>query len=84
MTLLYWDGACEAYWNLEIKMTAIEFLKSSRSSHFFSGTKIQQQSFGRMLKKFDNGKLENIYGKRAKDRKFSDIKDKVIICIKLR
>ena len=55
ITLVNWYGACETYRNLEIKMTAIGFSKSNRSSHLFSGTKSQQQSFGRMLKKFDNG-----------------------------
>ena len=77
-------GACEAYRNLEIKMTVVEFFKSSRSSYLFSGTKIQQQSFGRMLKKFDNRKLGNTDGKRAKYRNFSGIKDKLIRYIKVR
>ena len=36
-----------------------------------------------MLKTFDNGKLENTYGRRAKDRKFSEIEDKLISYIKL-
>ena len=65
-------------------MTSVEFLKSSRSGHLFSGNKSQQQSFGRMLKKFDNGKLENIDVKRAKYRKFAEIKDKIISYMKLR
>ena len=65
-------------------MTAAEFLKSSRSSHLLSGTKSQKQSFGGMLKKFDNGKLEEPDGNITKDRKFSKIKDKLISYIKLR
>ena len=64
-------------------MTAVEFLKTSRSSHLFSGTKSQQQSFERMINVLDNGKLENTDGKKAKYRKFSDIKDKIISYIKL-
>ena len=40
-------------------MTAAERLKSIRSNHLFSGTKIQQQAFGRILIFFDNGDLEN-------------------------
>ena len=59
-------------------MTSVEFLKSIRSSQLFSGTKSQQQSFGRMQICFDNGKLGNTYGKRAKDRKFADTKEKLI------
>ena len=50
----------------------------------FSGIIIQQQSLGGMLKKFDNEKQENIDVKRAKYRKFSDIKDKITSYIKLR
>ena len=73
ITLGDWYGACEAYRNLEIKMTAVEFLTSIRSSHLFSGTKSQKQSFGRTLKEIDNGKLENTDGKRAKDIKLADI-----------
>ena len=37
-----------------------------------------------MLKRFDNGILENTYGKRYKDRNFSDIKDKPIKYTKIR
>ena len=37
-----------------------------------------------MIKKFDNGKLKKIDGKRAKDRKFPDIEDKLISYNKLR
>ena len=37
-----------------------------------------------MLKEFDNDKLENTDGKRAKYRKFTDIEDKLISYIKLR
>ena len=73
ITLGDWYGACEAYRNLEIKMTAVEFLTSIRSSHLFSDTKSQKQSFGRTLKEIDNGKLENTDGKRAKDIKLADI-----------
>ena len=43
INLGYWYGICEAYSNIEIKMTAVDFLKSSRSSHLLSGTKSQQQ-----------------------------------------
>ena len=65
-------------------MTHVEFLRSIISSHLFYCNKTQQQSFGRILKKFDNGKLENTDGKRAKDGKFADIEDKLISYIKLR
>ena len=64
-------------------MTVVEFLKSSRSRHFFSGTKIQQQSLGRMLKTVENGKIVNIDGKRAKYIKFSDTEEKLIRYIKI-
>ena len=64
-------------------MTDVEFLKPSRSSHLFSGAKSQKQSFGRMTKNLDNGKLENTDEKRAKNRKFSDIEEKIISYIKL-
>ena len=37
-----------------------------------------------MLKRFDNGKLENIDGKTAKDMSFDDIEDNLISYIKLR
>ena len=37
-----------------------------------------------MLKRFDNGKLENTDGKRAKDIKFAGIEDKLISYTKLR
>ena len=52
-------------------MTAVEFFKSSRYSHLFSGTKGHQQSFWRTLNTFDNEKLENTYGKRSKYRNFA-------------
>ena len=65
-------------------MTAAERLKSIRSNHLFSGTKIQQQAFGRILIFFDNGDLENTNGKRAKNRKFADIEDKLSSYTKLR
>ena len=37
-----------------------------------------------MQKKFENGKLENTYGDKTKDRKFADIEDKIISYIRLR
>ena len=65
-------------------MTGVKILKPSRSSHLFYETKSQEQSFGEMLKKFDNWKLENRDGKRPKDRGCSDIKDKLFSCTKIR
>ena len=58
ITLGDWYGSCEAYSNIGIRITSVRFFKSSRSSHLFSGTKIQQQSFGRMLKSLIMGNLK--------------------------
>ena len=75
----YWCGAYEAYINIEIKMPAVGFFKSSRYSHLFYGTKSQQQSFGGILKRFDNGKLENTDLKRAKNIKLLTSKTNLLV-----
>ena len=65
-------------------MTDVGFLNSIRYCHFFSGTKIQQQSFWRMPKQIENGKLENTDRNIDKDRNFSYIEYKLISYIKIR
>ena len=55
-----WYLACEAYRALASqgsKMKRSSFLKSSHFSAWFTGTKSEEQYFGRFLVKFDNGKF---------------------------
>ena len=55
-----WYLACEAYQKMEIqdiKMKRISFLDSSHCTVCFTGTKSEEQYFGRFLVKFDNGKF---------------------------
>ena len=57
-------------------MKKAEFLRSKRSSPKLSGTKSQQQGFGKMLKKYREGKLSNSEAKREKSRKYIEVEKK--------
>ena len=79
-----WYNACQTYRGLEVKMKQAEFLRSDLSSSKFTKcTRSQQQSFGRMLKKYDDGVLKPHEGKRDKIRKYITIEKKMIDFIRL-
>ena len=54
ITVAEWWGVCDSYRKATLKMSKTSFLKSSMTSQKFSGSKSQQQSFGRYLKRYDN------------------------------
>ena len=82
-----WSLACEAYRKLasqDVKMKRSSFLNSSHCAACFTGTKSEEQSFGRFLVKFDNGKLEASAVIRGHSRKCAEIEKKLIQYLDLR
>jgi len=75
-----WYHACKKYRELDgsVKMSHTEFLRSDQTEKVFTSTRSQRQSFGRWLKKYDDGSLQDSSAKREKIRKFTEIEDKLI------
>jgi hypothetical protein len=65
------------------RMSNVQFLKSSESGEVFTGTASQQTSFGRYLKKFENGELESSSKKRCRESKYKVLEDKLVKYIHL-
>ena len=75
-----WYLACQAYQKLtsqDIKMKKSSFLNSSHCTACFIGTKSLEQSFGRFLVNFDNGKFEASAVMQGRSRKCFEIEKKL-------
>lgn len=85
LTLNQWYEVCEIYRKkLKVKMSMAQFLKSDHTSKQFDGRKSQQVSFGKYLKKFDNGELKPIPMKRQRERKYVQVEQKLKMYLNLR
>ena len=85
LTLNHWYEVCEIYRKkLKVKMSLAQFLKSDHTSEQFDGSKSQQVSFGKYLKKFDNGELKPIPMKRQRERKYVQVEQKLKMYLNLR
>ena len=76
-----WYLACEAYQTMasqDIKMKRIYFLKFSHCAAWFTGTKSEEQYFGRFIIKFDNRQLEASVVMRGRSYKYVEIEKKLI------
>ena len=65
-------------------MNRSSFLNSSQCADCFTGKKIEEQSFGRFLVKFDNGQLEASAVMRGHRHKYVEIEKKIIQYLDLR
>ena len=82
-----WHLACKAYQKLAsqyINMKRRYFLNYSHFSACFSGTKSEEQYFGRFLVTFVNGKLEESAVIRGRSCKYVEIDKKLIQYLDLR
>lgn len=71
--------------NLKLKMKILEFLRSSLSGSMLNGSRSEQNSFGKYLKRFNEGKLENLQGRRrCRKRSYVDVEGKLVQYLKLR
>ena len=76
-----WYHACKKYRELEggsVKMSHTEFLRSDQTENAFTNTISQRQAFGRWLKKYDDGSLQDSSAKREKIGKFTEIEDQLL------
>ena len=76
-----WYHACKKYRELEggsVKMSHTEFLRSDQTEQVFTNTISQRQAFGRWLKKYDDGSLQDSSAKREKIGKFTEIEDQLL------
>ena len=78
ITLVYLYGPCESYSNIESKMTAVEFFKSSRSSHFFLGPKSRNNHLGGRFKTLIMGNLKTQMERELKIESFLTLKTKLL------
>ena len=79
-TMEDWYHACQKFLECKKKngfLTRKAFLESKASGDKFSGHLIEQQSFGRYLKKFENGELKPTNQKRSRQRRFKSIEEKM-------
>ena len=75
----WWDVCCDWYQKLKIKMNQAAFLRSTKTSEKFTGTKSQQQSFRKFLKKYDNEPLWRPSKKfKTHKRHFVPLEEKLI------
>mmetsp|Transcript_4384 Transcript_4384/g.5707 ORF Transcript_4384/g.5707 Transcript_4384/m.5707 type:complete len:339 (-) Transcript_4384:24-1040(-) len=85
LTLNHWYEVCDIFRNkLKVKMSMAQFLKSNHTSNLFDGSKSQQVSFGKYLKKFDNNELKPVAMKRQRDRKYIQVEEKLKVYLNLR
>ena len=77
-----WYHACKKYRELDgssVKMMShAEFLRSDQTEKVFTNTISQRQAFGRWLKKYDDGSLQDSNAKREKIGKFTEIEEKLL------
>jgi hypothetical protein len=77
-----WYHACKKYRELadgSVKMMShAEFLRSDQTEKVFTSTISQRQAFGRWLKKYDDGSLQDSSAKREKIGKFTEIEDQLL------
>ena len=84
LTVGYWYVACETYMNLKVKMGQSEFLRSPLSGNVLTGTRSEQGSFGKKLRSFKSGSLENTKARRIRKRGYKVIENKLVQYLKLR
>jgi hypothetical protein len=60
------------------QMTNAQFLKSAMSGTDFTGTRSEQVSFGKYLRKYQNGELKPTSKKRIRKRKYKAMEDKLV------
>ena len=85
LTLNHWYEACDTFRKkLKVKMSMAQFLKSSHTCDLFDGSKSQQVSFGKYLKKYDNNELKPIAMKRQRERKYVQVEEKLKAYLNLR
>ncbi|OEU12804.1 hypothetical protein FRACYDRAFT_244079 [Fragilariopsis cylindrus CCMP1102] len=77
-----WYHACKKYRELlvdgSVKMSHSQFLRSDQTEQVFTNTISQRQAFGRWLKKYDDGSLQDSSAKREKIGKFTEIEDQLL------
>ena len=84
-----WYTACKTYKELTSDgkgkgLTKASFLRSDASGSKFSGTQSEQQSFSKMMQKYENGTLSNLKVKRMRAGKYEDVENKFIEYLGLR
>ena len=70
--------------NLKVKMGQSEFLRSPLSGNVLTGTRSEQGSFGKKLRSFKSGSLENTKARRIRKRGYKVIENKLVQYLKLR
>lgn len=74
-----WWHVCDGYRKSKVKMNKTALLKSTNTSDKFTGTKSQQQSFGRYLEKYDSDPAWRPVKKfKTHKRLFEPLEDKLI------
>jgi len=68
-----WYNACELFRSNAHSLNQTKFLKSDLSGDSFTGTRSEQQSFGRKLTEYDKGRLSSSMKKRIKKNEFEDV-----------
>ena len=66
------------------QMTNAQFLKSAMSGTDFTGTRSEQVSFGKYLRKYQNGELKPTSKKRSRKSKYKAMENKLVEYIKRR
>ena len=84
ITVGQWYHACKTYRDNTNNMSKAQFLRCNTSDDVFNGSVSQQQSFGRMLKKFDDGVLIDSKMKRIKKTLYPGVEKKLIDYLTIR
>ena len=79
-----WHNACHLFRLNNHSLNQTSFLRSDLSGDSFSGTRSEQQSFGRKLKEYDDGNLVSSTRLRIKKGEFEDVEKMLVKYIDLR